>query len=83
MTDVTTAVMKHRPNLAPYERIYCEIHQNPELSKQEVKTASIVASHLKKLGDYIVHEGVGGHGVVVILSNRKGPTVLLRADLDV
>ena len=79
--DGKTALETYRPNLAPYEKVDREIHQNPGLSKQEVQTASIVASHLENLGDYIVHQGICGHGVVGILRNGKGPTVLLRADL--
>ena len=79
--DGKTALEKYRPDLVPYEKVYREFHQNPELSKQEVQTASIVASHLEKLGGYIVHQGIGGHGVVGVLSNGKGPTVLLRAEL--
>ena len=80
--DGKTALENYRPNLEPYKKVYRDIHQDPELSKQEVQTASIVASHLEKLGDYIVHQGIGGHGVVGVLSNGKGPTVLLCAELD-
>lgn len=79
--DAKRVLDLYRPNLEPYEKVYRQIHQNPELSKQEVETASIVAAHLEKTGDFVVHQRVGGHGVVGVLSNGKGPTVLLRADL--
>jgi hippurate hydrolase len=63
------------------EEFYRHVHQNPELSDHEQHTAAAVAGRLKKFG-YDVHEGIGGTGVVGILRNGKGPTVLLRADMD-
>ncbi len=72
----------YRPDLHPFEDVYRDIHQNPELSKQEVRTSSIAASHLEALGDFVVHQRIGGYGVVGVLSNGSGPTVLLRADMD-
>ena len=76
--DGVTALETYRPNLAPYEKVYREIHQIPSWQS---KRSKIVASHLENLGDHIVHQSIGSHGVVGILSNGKGPTVLLRADL--
>jgi amidohydrolase len=69
--------------------IYKRIHQAPELSHHEVKTSQLLASELKSLG-YTVTEGVGkysnpeltGYGVVAVLKNGAGPTVLVRADMD-
>lgn len=61
--------------------IYTDLHANPELSFQETRTAGIVAEHLRGLG-FAVEEGVGGTGVVGVLANGAGPTVLLRADMD-
>ena len=59
-----------------------DIHEHPELSNQEVRTAALVADHLKKLG-LEVKVGVGGTGVVGVLSGGKpGPVVALRADMD-
>lgn len=59
-----------------------DIHQHPELSFQEVRTAKLVADHLKSLG-LEVQTGVGGNGVVGILRGGKpGPVVALRADMD-
>ena len=61
--------------------IYEDLHANPELSMQEKRTAGIAAKWLKDQG-FEVTEGVGGTGVVGILRNGDGPTVLLRADMD-
>jgi amidohydrolase len=59
-----------------------DIHQNPELSFQEVRTSALVAEHLRRLG-LEVRTGVGGHGVVGVLRGaRPGPVVALRADMD-
>lgn len=59
-----------------------DIHQNPELSYQETRTAALVAAHLKALG-LEVRTGVGGNGVVGILrGGRPGKVVALRADMD-
>lgn len=59
-----------------------DIHQHPELSFQEVRTAKLVADHLKALG-LEVQTGVGGNGVVGVLRGGKpGPVVALRADMD-
>jgi len=63
------------------EHIYKDIHANPELSFQENRTAALVASKLKEFG-YEVLEGIGRTGVVGILRNGEGPTVLTRADMD-
>jgi amidohydrolase len=58
-----------------------DLHQNPELSSHETQTAAKLASHLQTLG-YEVTEHVGGTGVVAILKNGPGPTVMLRTELD-
>jgi amidohydrolase len=63
------------------EPFYEDLHRHPELSHQERRTAGAVAERLRQLGCE-VHEGVGGTGVVGILSNGAGPSVLLRADMD-
>jgi hippurate hydrolase len=66
------------PGLA---RVYADIHAHPELSMQETRTARIAATHLGSAG-YDVAEGVGETGVVGLLRNGDGPTVMLRADMD-
>jgi amidohydrolase len=63
------------------ESLYCDLHANPELSFQEHRTAGIVAGHLRDLG-LEVRTGIGGTGVVGVLENGLGPTVMLRADMD-
>lgn len=71
----------HRPNLTPIEAFYRHLHNSPELSNQESETAAQAAEYLKTL-DFEVHTNIGGHGVVGVLRNGDGPTVLLRADMD-
>ncbi|MGV0782721.1 amidohydrolase [Mycolicibacterium sp. XJ775] len=63
------------------EPLYRDLHQNPELSHQEKRTAGVVAERLRRSG-LTVHEGVGGTGVVGVLYNGDGPRVLMRADMD-
>ncbi|TAM84452.1 MAG: amidohydrolase [Jatrophihabitans sp.] len=60
---------------------YRDLHANPELSMQEHRTAGIVAAALRESG-FEVAERVGVTGVVGLLLNGAGPTVLLRADMD-
>jgi amidohydrolase len=67
--------------LAELEAIYRDLHANPELSMQEQRTAGIAAAWLGRFG-YEVTTGVGGTGVVGVLCNGEGATVLLRADMD-
>jgi amidohydrolase len=63
------------------ERVYTDIHAHPELSMQETRTARIAADHLRGTG-YEVTERIGETGVVGLLRNGVGPTVMLRADMD-
>ncbi|MFV0279006.1 MAG: amidohydrolase [Parahaliea sp.] len=56
-------------------------HRNPELSSMEVKTAARLAKELRAVG-FEVTEGVGGTGVVAMMSNGPGPLVMMRADMD-
>jgi hippurate hydrolase len=63
------------------ESFYRDVHQHPELSHQEHRTAGAVAQRLRDAG-YDVTDGVGGTGVVGTLRNGAGPSVLLRADMD-
>ncbi len=66
---------------AEQEEFYRSLHEHPELSHQEHRTAAAVADGLRRAG-YDVREGVGGTGVVGVLGNGDGPSVLLRADMD-
>jgi amidohydrolase len=61
--------------------LFDHLHRNPELSGREVETSKRLAGELRALG-YDVTEGVGGTGVVAVMRNGAGPTVLLRADMD-
>ena len=70
------------------EALYIDLHQHPELSFQETRTAGIAAGHLRDLG-LEVHEGIGITGVVGVLRNpstssgtQEGPVVWVRADMD-
>src|SRR6185437_2359740 len=63
------------------ENLYKDVHAHPELSMQEVRTAGLVSDRLRADG-YEVTTGVGKTGVVGLLRNGDGPTVMLRADMD-
>ncbi len=63
------------------EKVYRDIHAHPELAFAESRTAAILAARMRKLG-LEVTEGVGKTGVVAILANGAGPTVLIRTDMD-
>src|SRR5690349_15956539 len=67
--------------LPEMEDIYKDIHCNPELSMQEKRTAQIAADYLKKYS-WEVTIGIGGTGVVGMMKNGEGATVMLRADMD-
>jgi hippurate hydrolase len=67
--------------LPELEEIYKDIHRNPELSMQEFRTAKIAADYLTKY-QYKVSTGIGVTGVVGLIENGEGPTVMLRADMD-
>jgi amidohydrolase len=69
------------PDLAELAEVYRDLHAHPELAFAEHRTAALVAGRLRGLG-YQVTAGVGGTGVVGVLANGDGPTVLLRADMD-
>jgi hippurate hydrolase len=62
--------------------LFLWFHQNPELSFKEFNTAARMASELRAIPGLVVTEKVGGTGVVGVLANGKGPTVLIRAEMD-
>ncbi len=70
-----------RDLLPELEGVYTDIHAHPELSMQETRTARIAADRLRGAG-HEVTEGIGNTGVVGLLRNGEGPTVMLRADMD-
>jgi len=76
------------PALAPIDSLYpdlaafyMDLHRNPELSRHEERSSAKIAERLRALG-YEVTDHVGGFGVVAVMKNGKGPTLLLRADMD-
>ncbi len=66
---------------ANLEDLFVWFHQNAELSHREFKTSKRLAQEIRDLG-YDVTEGVGGTGVVAVMENGEGPTVMIRADMD-
>jgi len=80
-TSIATVLTRLHETSVWQEDIYKDIHAHPELSFQETKTAALVASKLKEFG-YEVIEEIGRTGVVGILRNGEGQTVLARADMD-
>jgi amidohydrolase len=75
-------VLANLKTLVPdLESVYKDIHSHPELSMQENRTAGIAADRLRAAG-YEVTTGVGKTGVVGVLRNGDGPTIMLRADMD-
>src|SRR5947199_702731 len=75
-------VLTNLDDLLPdLESVYKDLHVHPELSMQEIRTAGIAADRLRAAG-YEVTSGVGKTGVVGLLRNGEGPTVMLRADMD-
>ena len=84
-TTATAASPPISQNLGPLlpdlETLYKDVHAHPELSMQETRTAGIAAGRLRDAG-FGVTTGVGNTGVVGVLHNGDGPTVMLRADMD-
>lgn len=75
---IDAEVAKEQDSLLTF---YQDLHANPELSYFEEKTAAKLSAELRKLG-FSVTEKVGGHGVVGVLKNGQGPTILIRTDMD-
>jgi amidohydrolase len=63
------------------EALYIDLHQHPELAYQETQTAAKLAARVQALG-YEVATGVGRTGIVAVMRNGPGPTVMLRTELD-
>lgn len=76
--SVLASLSELLPNLVS---LYEDVHAHPELSMQETRTAALVADRLRTNG-FDVTTGVGKTGVVGLLRNGDGPTVMLRADMD-
>src|SRR5260221_7762596 len=78
MNEMLSNLDEMRPRLTAF---YQHLHRNPELSMQENRTGAEAAERLEGEG-YEVTTGVGKTGVVAMLENGDGPTVMLRADMD-
>jgi hippurate hydrolase len=79
---ISDPVLKNIERLIPdLEALYKDIHAHPELSMQETRTAGLAADRLRAAG-LEVTTAVGNTGVVGLLRNGDGPTVMLRADMD-
>jgi hippurate hydrolase len=76
--DITRRVAD---DYAALEGLYKHLHTHPELSLQEEQTAARLVQELKGTGFEVTPE-VGGHGIVAVLRNGDGPTVLVRTDMD-
>ena len=63
------------------EALYMDLHRNPELAFQETRTAAALAARVKALG-FEVTTAVGRTGIVAVMRNGAGPTVMLRTELD-
>ena len=81
MSSVEEILAGYADLQAGQEAFYKDLHEHPELSHHEHRTARRVAGKLQEY-DFAVHAGIGGTGVVGVLANGSGPTVLLRAELD-
>ncbi|MDZ7289904.1 MAG: amidohydrolase [candidate division KSB1 bacterium] len=76
--EIKSLANREYPSL---EQLYKHLHANPELSLHEEKTSARIAEELRKTG-FMVTTGIGKFGVVGVMKNGNGPTVLVRTDLD-
>lgn len=76
--ELTRRIDGHLPSLTA---TYRDLHRHPELSGHETRTAAKLADALRPLG-YQVVPGIGGTGLLAVLKNGDGPTLLIRADMD-
>lgn len=80
MSSLPTVLAGVEAELPWVRDLYKDLHRNPELSLKEDRTAQLVAGRLTTFGYQVTH--LGGTGVVGVLANGAGRTVLARADLD-
>lgn len=79
--DTSSTAAWFEANVDSLSELYVWLHTHPELSFQEKETAARIAAEWEIAG-FDVTTGVGGHGVVALLRNGSGPTIMLRTDLD-
>src|SRR5216110_2914629 len=82
-TPVTAATLSDsiRADMPQLMALYRDIHANPELSMDEVRTPALLAPKMRELG-FQVTEHVGKTGLVAVMKNGPGPVLLIRADMD-
>jgi len=78
MQSLDEYLRDHIPELVA---LYRDLHAHPELSGQEARTSTVIATEMGSAG-FRVTRGIGGHGVVGVLENGIGPVVMIRADMD-
>jgi amidohydrolase len=76
--EVGSLIDKH---VSQWQEFYQYLHSHPELSSHEEQTSARLAREMKEIG-FDVTTGVGGYGVVAVLRNGAGPTILVRTDMD-
>jgi hippurate hydrolase len=81
MTSAATLAEAIQADMPQLMALYRDLHANPELSMQEVRTPAKLAAEVRKLG-FQVTEHVGKTGVVAVMKNGPGPVLLIRADMD-
>lgn len=81
MVPASNVFAQSQDEQAYLQNLYLHLHQNPELSFHEKETSKRIAAELRLVG-YSVTENFGGYGVVAVMENGAGPTVLVRADMD-
>src|SRR4030095_3474284 len=80
-SQAATLERKIQTDMPQLMTLYRDLHANPELSMQEVRTPAKLAPEMRKLG-FQVTEKVGKTGVVAVMKNGPGPVLMLRADMD-
>ncbi|RAO71831.1 uncharacterized protein BHQ10_007843 [Talaromyces amestolkiae] len=83
MSSSRSIVDQYPLSYVPYEDFYRKLHANPELSWREYETAKAVVQKLREISSNLdIKEGIAGTGVIAVLRNGPGKTVMLRADMD-
>jgi amidohydrolase len=80
--DISKIISTLKPDFSEYESLYKDLHKHPGLSLQEHFAAETAERHLRGLSGFDVRTNIGGTGLIGILKNGEGKTVLLRADID-
>ena len=79
--DIADFLARKLPDLSWTRQFYEWMHQHPELSLEEEKTAEFIHAKLKEF-DCDITTGIGGYGITAVFDNGPGPTILMRADFD-